>query len=300
MITIHGEVVDLTAEDMSNESKTDIDDIHISQDDSIIEISFNSPESPLQFEETKHVSCNSISGNIDSNVEPTNNDIPTETPQPDTSLPIRDTCLQSTDTTSTEIPQTDQSPLIEDTSHCVHLCCGRSARNTPYYTSEQICCPGWEHNAKSCSHLEPCYPGRCTGSRNTKTSMTTTVPTVNTTVHSFMNDTNRTEPNVSAKFTPVIEQGNATFTRRKATTKELISEYKIDATDKTEIDITWTNRPQFNLLQCNIIATFDADELFGYMPNIPDYIGNTSYGIVNAHFEIKHTKISLDGMLHVL
>ncbi|XP_076102343.1 uncharacterized protein LOC143071726 isoform X1 [Mytilus galloprovincialis] len=148
--SIHGEVVDLTAEDMSNESKTDIDDINISQDDSIIEISFNSPESPLQCEETKHVSCNSISanidsnseptnngipteipqlypspptdntcneisGNIDSNVEPTNNDIPTETPQPDTSLPIRDTCLQSTDTTSTEIPQTDQSPLIEDT-----------------------------------------------------------------------------------------------------------------------------------------------------------------------------------------
>ncbi|XP_063432757.1 uncharacterized protein LOC134714952 isoform X2 [Mytilus trossulus] len=147
--TIHGEVVDLTAEDMANESRMDIDDINISQDDSIIEISFNSPESPLQCEETKLFSCTDVSGNIDSNVEPMNNDIlteipqlyespptdnicnemsstvdskeepmnndiPTETPQPDTSLSIKDTCLQRTDTTSTETPQPDQTPPIED------------------------------------------------------------------------------------------------------------------------------------------------------------------------------------------
>ncbi|CAC5361958.1 unnamed protein product [Mytilus coruscus] len=31
-------------------------------------------------------------------------------------------------------------------------CCGRSARNTPYYTSEMICCPGWRHNGnQDCS-----------------------------------------------------------------------------------------------------------------------------------------------------
>ncbi|XP_076094995.1 uncharacterized protein LOC143065351 isoform X2 [Mytilus galloprovincialis] len=232
-------------------------------------------------------------------------------------------------------------------------CCGRAAKHTPYYTSEQICCPGWEHNGDkncnipicippcqnggtcvnpnececaagfegdfcdgtaSCSHLDPCYPGRCVGSSINNMTDTTTVPTVITTTDGSMNRTNRTEPDnchcydgfggetcllFSANFTSMIEQSNATFTSRKATTQELIFEYKIDATDKTGIDITWTNNPQFNLLQCNIIATFDADELFGYMPNIPDYIRNTSYGIVNAHFEIKHTKIYLNGSTYV-
>ncbi|CAG2184420.1 unnamed protein product [Mytilus edulis] len=31
-------------------------------------------------------------------------------------------------------------------------CCGRSARNTAYYTSEMVCCPGWMHTGdKNCS-----------------------------------------------------------------------------------------------------------------------------------------------------
>ncbi|XP_063419809.1 uncharacterized protein LOC134704957 [Mytilus trossulus] len=31
-------------------------------------------------------------------------------------------------------------------------CCGRSARNTPYYASEMVCCPGWMHTGdKNCS-----------------------------------------------------------------------------------------------------------------------------------------------------
>ncbi|CAG2185456.1 unnamed protein product [Mytilus edulis] len=168
--------------------------------------------------------------------------------------------------------------------------------------------------AASCSHLNPCYPGRCVGSStiNMTDTSTTTVSTVITTTDSSMNGYNRTEPDnchcsdgfggetcLLSNFTPMIEQSNATFTSRKATTQELIFEYKIDATDKTGIDITWTNNPQFNLLQCNIIATFDADKLFGYMPNIPDYIRNTSYGIVNAHFEIKHTKSYQDGSTYV-
>ncbi|XP_076094997.1 uncharacterized protein LOC143065352 isoform X2 [Mytilus galloprovincialis] len=157
-------------------------------------------------------------------------------------------------------------------------CCGRSARNTPYYTSEQICCPGWEHNGDqncnipicippcqnggtcinpnececatgfegdfcdgtaSCSHLYPCYPGRCVGSSTTNMTdpSMTTVPSIITNTDSSMNGTNITEPDnchcsdgfggetcllFSANFTPMIEQSNATFTSRKATTQELI------------------------------------------------------------------------------
>ncbi|XP_052098112.1 uncharacterized protein LOC127732944 isoform X2 [Mytilus californianus] len=91
---IHGEVVDLTVDDMANESRMDNDDINLSQDDSIIEISFNSPQSPPQCEETKHIICNEIAEN---NVEPTSVDTPTEIPQLYQSPPTEDTCLQSTD-----------------------------------------------------------------------------------------------------------------------------------------------------------------------------------------------------------
>ncbi|CAC5379404.1 unnamed protein product [Mytilus coruscus] len=121
--TIHGEVVDLTVDDMANESRMDIDDINLSQDDSIIEISFNSPESPPQCEETKHIICNEIAENIDSNVEPTSIETPTEIPQLYQSPPTEDTCLQSTDIKPNQTEKavcdstTDGSHTIEENNN---------------------------------------------------------------------------------------------------------------------------------------------------------------------------------------
>ena len=100
---------------------------------------------------------------------------------------------------------------------------------------------------------------------------------------------------VSDDHGPVIEQSNVTFTKKQNSDGSVISENKADATDKTEVDVTWTNENGFNIIECFLHTTFDPEYTFGLMPRLPDYIRNTSYGIVNGQFEIIHTKINLKG-----
>jgi hypothetical protein len=100
---------------------------------------------------------------------------------------------------------------------------------------------------------------------------------------------------VSDDHGPVIEQSIVTFTKQQNSDSSFISENKADATDKTEVDVTWTNENGFNIIECFLHTTFDPAYTFGLMPRLPDYIRNTSYGIVNGQFEIIHSKINLNG-----
>ncbi|XP_071145207.1 uncharacterized protein, partial [Mytilus edulis] len=156
---------------------------------------------------------------------------------------------------------------------------------TCYYPNQCKCATGYQGDicggVSACSHLKPCYPGKCHGS--------TCVCTNGFNGGSCLTLQSKT-------FLPTIEKINATFTYHSETLRRDEYSYKCDATHMKTADITWTNQGKFNQLQFYLKASLDDTYVFSRNPRpVPSYISNVTFGIVSATASVIHMKVKNEG-----
>ncbi|XP_076087536.1 uncharacterized protein LOC143057950 [Mytilus galloprovincialis] len=195
------------------------------------------------------------------------------------------------------------------------ICWSRRTEHYPVYDYQTVCSSGWRHNGdhncniaicspmcrnggkcvqpnqcrcspgyngeicagmSACSHLRPCYPGKCYG---------------NTCVCSDGFGGNGCLTLQSSDFLPTIEKINATFTYHQVTKNIDQYSYKSDATHMTTPDITWTNQGKFNRLEFYLKASIDDTYVFSRYPSRPNYISTVKFGIVSATASVIHMKL---------
>ncbi|XP_063408823.1 uncharacterized protein LOC134692303 [Mytilus trossulus] len=201
------------------------------------------------------------------------------------------------------------------------ICWSRRTEHYPVYGYQTLCSSGWRHNGdnncniaicdpecrnggtcyhpnrpcrcrngyqgdicegvSACSHLRPCYPGKCYGQ--------TCVCSNGFNGQSCLNLKGQ-------QFLPTLEKINATFTYHQASINRDQYSYKSDATHMTEADITWTNQGKFNRLEFNLKASLDETYVFSRNPSpLPSYISEVQFGIVSATVSISHMKLKNKG-----
>ncbi|VDI20026.1 Hypothetical predicted protein, partial [Mytilus galloprovincialis] len=199
------------------------------------------------------------------------------------------------------------------------ICWSHGTVHYPVFGYENVCSSGWRHNGNqncnipicsppcmnggtcyspnrcycatgyqgdicggvsACSHLKPCYPGKCYGS---------------TCVCSDGFNGGSCLTLQSQTFLPAIEKVNATFTYHSETLKRDEYSYKCDATHMTKPDITWTNQGKFNVLEFYLKASLDDTYVFSRNPSRPSYISTVKFGIVSATASVIHMKLKNGG-----
>ncbi|XP_071158495.1 uncharacterized protein [Mytilus edulis] len=196
-------------------------------------------------------------------------------------------------------------------------------RRTYYYT-DYYCCPGWRHNGNqnciipicsppcqntgtcvgpntcdctaghsgdrcqgiaTCSHLSPCYPGRCYGNNQCLCS------------EGFAGSTCKTLK--AEDFKPLIEKGNATIAKYSYTKNTFEYQFMADSTNRSDVDLIWTNSDEFNVMNFDIDASIDVKYNFEHIPPVPRYIRNMKFGIVDANVLVIHYKLGQSGEYEV-
>ncbi|XP_025113014.1 uncharacterized protein LOC112575392 isoform X2 [Pomacea canaliculata] len=185
----------------------------------------------------------------------------------------------------------------------------------PEYYMENVCCLGWRDNGGDqnckipictppcqnggtciapnrcqcqvqntgqfcdgsvCSHLSPCYPGRCItpdGCDCTSGFTTTTTRYENCLT---IEDNRNTDIKI---YQMQVRMSNWP----RGTTSPNESYYIMaDSTQKTEMDFWWSNQKDFNRLETSCSSQFFMPDL----PLKPNYIGNTGFGVVSGRVEV--------------
>ncbi|XP_063419667.1 uncharacterized protein LOC134704814 [Mytilus trossulus] len=135
-----------------------------------------------------------------------------------------------------------------------------------------------------CSHLHPCYPGRC----GDNLCMCSDGFNGTTCLNLHSDD-----------FKPLIEKGNATFAKYSFTEKKFLYEFMTDATNMSAVDLIWTNSDEFNIMNFDIDASVYFNNTFHHIPPVPGYIRNMKFGIVNAIVLVVHYKLGKNGEYEV-
>ncbi|CAG2213724.1 unnamed protein product [Mytilus edulis] len=203
---------------------------------------------------------------------------------------------------------------------CIH----RRRIQRIHFSTETFCCTGWKHNGNRncnipicspecqnggtcsgpnvcvcpagykgdicagiavCSHLHPCYPGRCGDDLCMCSDGFNGTTCLNL---------------LSDGFKPLIEKGNATFAKYRYTEKKFLYEFMTDATNMSGVDLIWTNSDEFNIMNFDIDASVYLNNTFHHIPPVPTrYIRNMEFGIVNAIVLVVHYKLGKNGEYEV-
>ncbi|CAC5405168.1 unnamed protein product [Mytilus coruscus] len=183
-------------------------------------------------------------------------------------------------------------------------CCGRSSKQTPYYTSEMACCPGWKHTGdQNCSTaiVERSKQNTTEGLAQEMTTEEATTMFTETTMHVKTNDDmtttspmTTTTNNEQTKQPPLdgndaiverITQSKIEILSQEITTKLMTSEEATTVFTETTMDVktnddmttaspmtTSTNTKQTKQppLDGNGKSEFDCPEEFGLFPDSTD------------------------------
>lgn len=93
------------------------------------------------------------------------------------------------------------------------------------------------------------------------------------------------------EFKPLIEKGNATIAKYSYTKNTFEYQFMADATNRSEVDLIWTNSDEFNVMNFDIDASIDVKYNFEHIPTAPRYIRKMEIGIVDANVLVIHYKL---------
>ncbi|XP_052094849.1 uncharacterized protein LOC127730466 isoform X2 [Mytilus californianus] len=181
-----------------------------------------------------------------------------------------------------------------------------------YNETEYFCCTGWTHNGDQncsipvcssvcqnggscinpdtchcaagyegstcqsislCSHLSPCFPGDCSGD-----------PKQCVCRNGFSGTTCL---NFDNSYTPVLHSTNSTLSYVNSTTNMV--QYSYTVTSMTSNRETWSNQQDYNVLVLSIDAIFDTNSTIGFIPTFPNYVSDTTFGIVTGQVIFTYT-----------
>ncbi|XP_063420410.1 uncharacterized protein LOC134705618 [Mytilus trossulus] len=133
----------------------------------------------------------------------------------------------------------------------------------------------YEHTFKTasfCSHLQPCYPGHC------KSDIDECICT-----NSFSGSTCL---QFDETHSPSLQRSAAKFTYLDLSTNTVKYTYQVNS---TEHNLTWSNQEMFNSMIFELEASFDGNVSFGSLPEYPNYLNKSEFGIVEGTIQFTHT-----------
>ncbi|CAC5362756.1 unnamed protein product [Mytilus coruscus] len=169
-------------------------------------------------------------------------------------------------------------------------------RRTYYYT-ENYCCPGWRHNGDQDCIIPICSPqcknfGKCVNPNACECTAGHSGDICNGTAacsHLFL-----VTLDVVMEATTVCAQKGSMEVLAK-----LYSHREKNATNRSEVDLVWTNSDEFNVMKFDIDASIDVRYNFDHIPPVPRYIRNMKFGIVDANVLVIHYKHGQSGEYEV-
>ena len=93
---------------------------------------------------------------------------------------------------------------------------------------------------------------------------------------------------------PVISQSSAKLMHIRRTDNRKSFEFNLDATNKPDTEEIWLNQKRFNVLEFQFESLFPE---FENLPDRPNYVFDSAFGIVHSQIQVNVTKVSRSGTM---
>lgn len=91
---------------------------------------------------------------------------------------------------------------------------------------------------------------------------------------------------VGETHSPSLQRSAATFSYVDLSTRIVKYTYQVNSTEQ---NLTWSNQEMFNSMIFVLEASLDGNLTFGTLPEYPNYLNKSEFGIVEGTVQFTHT-----------